>query len=439
MKLLTPRDAHVIMGKLVRMATGQSSVEVVDTSSFVSAGQLVLETGMENVYNNFNILMGMIYIATRKYNADLTLMDSINSGVFTHRFEKVSYYSLDPVASGNFNTDLFINLADGFTAGQNPDGHGDPQSTKSQWEQSQRPFAVFNYGISDVWDFCVTMYDDQVQQAFRNENEFNRFIEGYLTEHANDIESQREAFNRMVLLNKIGQTYDMSTSMPGSVVNLTKKYNDKFGTSFTSAELRSTYLKSFLEFFLAELKSDMGYMKERSASYHWSVPKTYRGVTHNILRHTPLSDQRLYLFNRLFKDAETMVMPEIFNDEYLTLDQYQPITYWQDNSTEANRSKVKVAPAIIDTDTSHTSTYGTQIKGENVELDYVVGLLTDRDGLMTDFQIESARTTPIEARKGYRNTWLHVAKGGICDPTEKCILYIMADPSPSPTPTSAGV
>ena len=89
--------------------------------------------------------------------------------------------------------------------------------------------------------------------------------------------------------------------------------------------------------------------------------------------------------------------------------------------------------------TSHTSTYGTQIKGENVELDYVVGLLTDSDGLMTDFQIESARTTPIEARKGYRNTWLHVAKGGICDPTEKCILYIMADPSPSPTPTSAGV
>ena len=92
--------------------------------------------------------------------------------------------------------------------------------------------------------------------------------------------------------------------------------------------------------------------------------------------------------------------------------------------------------AIIDTDTTHTSTYGTQIKGSDVELDYVVGFITDRDGLLSDFQLERAETTPLEARKGYRNTWLHIAKNGICDPTENCILYYMADSvSPEPTPT----
>lgn len=422
-RTLTPKDAHVIMGALVRQATGQADIAVQNTSDFVDAGSKVLETGTENVFNSINLLMGKIIIASRPYKAQLDLMDAIDTGEFTHRFEKISFYSLDPLASGNFNTDLYTNLADGFTAGENKDSNGDPQSTKSQWEQNQRPSAVFNFGGSDVWDICITLYEDQVQQAFRNEEEFNRFIAGYIREHENDFESQREAFNRMILLNKIGQVYDMQSAMPGSCINLTKAFNDKFGTNYTSDQLRTTYLKQFAEFFVAEFKTQLGYMGERSAKYHWSVPITHRGATHNILRFTKLDDARVYLYDRLFKDVEAQVMPEIFNDEYLDLEkQYQPITYWQTNYTDAKRSKVDIYPSIVNTST------GEQAKGDRVQLDYVVGLIVDRDAMLTDMQIETARTTGIEARKGYRNTWLHVAKSGICDPTENSILMYMADP-----------
>lgn len=434
-KTLTPKDAHVIMGEFCRMVTAQESIKVVDTSSFVSAGELIMANAIENVYNNFNILMGRLYWATRRYNAVLNKMDAISTGELTHRLAKTSFYSLDPVASGWFNTDLFTNLADGFTNGQNVDGGGDAQSTKSMWEQSQRPFKTFNFGGSDVWDFNVTMYENQFKQALRSEEEFIRFIDAYMTEHANDLETQREAWDRMVMLNRIGQTFAMSSVMPGSVKNLTYLYNQKFGTNYSSADLRTTYLKSFLEFMVAEIKADQIYLTERSANYHWSVPITYRSKTHKILRHTPKSEQYVYLYSRLFKDAEAMVLPEIFHDDDLRLSNYQEVTYWQSNENEAARSKVKVAPAIIDTDTTHTSTYGTQIKGSDVELDYVVGFITDRDGMLTDFQVERADTTPLEARKGYRNTWLHIAKNAICDPTENVILYYMADPSPSPTPT----
>lgn len=433
-KALTPKDAHVIMGALVRQATGQSNIEVQSTNDFISAGEKVLATGMENVFNSINILMGRIIVASRPYQALLTLMDALETGEFTHRFEKISFYSLDPMASGNFNTDLYTNLADGFTAGQNKDGNGDAQSTKSQWEQVQRPSAVFNFGGSDVWDLCITLYEDQVQQAFRSEDEFNRFIAGYIREHENDYESQREAFNRMILLNKVGQVYDMSSDMPGSVINLTKAFNDKFGTSYTSAQLRTTYLKEFLEFFVAEFKAQSGYMRERSAKYHWSVPITYRGKTHHILRHTPYNYQRVYLYDRLYKDAEALVMPEIFNDEYLDLNtQYQPVSYWQSNYSDEVRPKVDIKPAIVNTTT------GVQTEGSEVQLDYVVGLITDVDSMLTDFQIETARTTPVEARKGYRNTWLHIAKNGICDPTENSILFIMKDPDPTPGPTPTAV
>lgn len=444
-KVLTPKDAHLLIGELARMVTGQQSIQVVDTSSFVSAGEMIMSSAIENVYNQFNILMGKVYWATRRYNAVLNKMDAISTGEFTHRFAKVSYYSLDPMASGCFNTDLYTNLADGFTNGQNKDGNGDPQSVKSQWEQNQRPFKVFNYGGTDVWDFCVTQYEQSIKQALRSETEFIAYVEGYMTEHANDLETQREAWDRMLMINKIAQTYAMSDVMTGSVKNLTTLYNQKYGTNLSSEQLRTTYLKEFLAFMVAEIKADQSYLTERSINYHWSVPITYRGKTHHILRHTPVADQYIYLYSRLFRDAEALVLPEIFHDEKLRLSNYQDVTFWQSNENEAARSKVKCAPAIIDTDTTHTSTYGTQIKGADVELDYVVGFITDRDGLLSDFQIERAETTSLEARKLYRNTWLHIAKNGICDPTENCILYIMDDsgltpepePEPTPTPTAA--
>lgn len=422
-RVFTPQDCHVLMNLLVNQATGQDDFGKVDSSNFVSAGEKVLATGFENVFNSIGLVYGRLIIASRGYKAQLTLMDSISTEEYSHLIRKVSFYSKGAKESGNFNTDLFTNLADGFTNGQNKDSNNNPQSTKSQWEQNQQPSVQFTFGGSSVWENCITQYENQVQQAFTSEEEFARFTEGYLQEHANDYESQREAWNRLGLLNKIGQTYDMSNVMTGSAINLTAEFNAKFGTNYTSAQLRTTYLKEFAQWFVAFFKTHLRYMSERSTAYHWSVPKTINGVTHHILRHTPLEDARVYMYSPLWADVESLVLPEIFNDEYLDLDtQYQPVTYWQSNTSDADRPKVDVEPAVVNTTT------GVQEKGAEVKLDYVVGLITDRDGLMTDFQIETTRTTSVEARKGYRNTWQIIAKNLICDPTEKTILFYMADP-----------
>ena len=50
-RTLTPRDCHVLMNLLVKEATGQDAqIQVVDSSTFVSAGEQVLATGTENVF-----------------------------------------------------------------------------------------------------------------------------------------------------------------------------------------------------------------------------------------------------------------------------------------------------------------------------------------------------------------------------------------------------
>ena len=67
----TPKDAYSLMNALVKQATGQQSVTATDTSSFVSAGELVMATGTENVLNALSILIGRTFMAVRPYGAKL--------------------------------------------------------------------------------------------------------------------------------------------------------------------------------------------------------------------------------------------------------------------------------------------------------------------------------------------------------------------------------
>ena len=288
-RTLTPLDGYAIMTELVREATGQKTATVVDLNTFVSAGETVWATGKENVFNALGIVMGRMLMASRPYKAKLALINSLNTGCYTSRLRKISFYAKDPTKSGYFNTDQFTNLADGFTNGQNESG-GVAQSAKSMWEQYQAMPLEMNFAGSTVWDDCLTMYEEQIQAALRDPQELAQFVAGQLQEHANDIESQKEAFNRMALLSKIGACYLYDEGAGWSKnqsINLTLAFNTRFGTNYTSAQLRSTYLKEFLAFMVAEIRKHSDYMTERTSKYHLPMTKTVNGVSYSILRHTP--------------------------------------------------------------------------------------------------------------------------------------------------------
>lgn len=420
-RTLTPQDAYAIMTALVRQATGQQNVAVTDTSSFVSAGETVMATGKENVLNSLSIVLNRTIVASRPYSRRLALMEETNEGAYSGRLRKISFYAKNPLPSGNYNTNLFTNLKDGFGHGANGG-----ESTRSQWEQHQPMAVEMNFAGCSTWQDCITIYEDQLQIAFRSPEEFARFVEGYMTEHANDIEAQREAWNRMNLLNKIGAVYDAGGDQ---VINLTAAFNEKFSTNYTSEELRTTYLKDFLAFFVAEFKLASKYMTERGTHYHEDMEKTVTEtdpvsgeevqVTYNILRHTPYDRQRVYLYSPLFTEAESLVLPEIFNPSYLDIStQYQEMTYWQGLE---NRAAVKVTPSVFNKNT------GVQEAGTTADIPFLVGMITDVDGLMTNWQVETSRSTPVEARKGYRNVWTTFLRNNINDPTENCIIFTMED------------
>lgn len=416
---LTQTDIHALINAVVKEATGQeTTLQQVDLHDFASVGETLLASGTENVLNALSLVLGRTFMAVRPYDAKLALINSLNTDAYSHRLRKISFYAKDAQASGDWNTQLFTNLADGFTNGQNEAGTPPvAQSTKSMWEQNQAMPVEFNFGGSSVCEDSITIYEDQLKQAFRSAEGFGSFVSGIMTEKGNDIESQKEAFNRMTLLNHIAGIYDLNQT--GSVVNLTAAYNAEFKGSFTTAQLLTTYLKEFMEFFTAKIKIDSRSLTHRSALRHWSVPKTVGADTYHILRHTPRDRQRLFLYNPIMMKAQSYVFPEIFNPEYLQIENYEGVDFWQN---EASGATIDIIPAI-----PNTSNPTAQTTGAEVKLNMVVGLLFDEDAVMVDYQLERSATTPLEARKNYRNMWWSYSKNAINDFTENAILYYMAD------------
>lgn len=420
-KTITPLDGYAILTQVARQATGQDSFAAVNASTFVSAGETVLATGTENVLNAVNIVLNRLVLAVRPYPGKFLTVQATDDGVFSNRVRKISFYSKDALPSGYFNTDLFTNLAEGYTAGDNGGS-----STKSQWEQHQPMPLEMNYVSNITWQKCITEYENQIKIAFRSIDEWTAFVAGYLQEHANDITTERESFARMGLLAKMANIYDNAINnsiAPESAVNLTAAFNAYFnpGTPYTTADLLSTYLKEFTEFAVATIKEYSDRLTDRSARFHDPMAKTVGADTFHILRHTPKEDQRLILYGPLMKKVEAMVMPEVFGPNYLELGQnYESVNYWQVNDG-TNDMAINFTSAVYD----HVT--GTQIAGNNVQLDNVVGILFDRDALLTTLQLEVAHTSGLEARKGYRNTWLTYNKGLVMDQTENAILFYMAD------------
>ena len=418
-RVLTTKDAYQIINLLVKEATGQdASIQAVDPSTFVSVGETVLATGVENTLNALSMVLGRTFVAVRPYNAKFATINAINSGLYANRLRKISFYARDAVIDGAENTDLKTNFAMGYDNGDNSNA-----SAPSMWEQNQPVPLEMNFGGSSEWQTVTTVYEKQLQVAFRSPEDFAAFVNGIMVEKANDIESEKEAFNRMTVLNAIAGCYDLSTYMPESVINLTTEINNYYGFSpaKTTAELLSSELPLLLEFFTATVKTVSDRMTNRSKKYHWSPTKTIDGVSYSLLRHTPKDRQKLMVYNPFWIKAESIVKPAIFNERYLDFGRFEGVDFWQN---EFDSSSISITPAIPDAAGSNN---GEQTAGTAVQLDYVLGFMFDEDACMVDYQFDDATTTPLEARKHYRNMWWTIRKNSIVDFTENMVLFYMDD------------
>ena len=424
-KLFPTNDIFAIINYMVQDITGgTNATRVIDTSSFIDAGQTLLDYPVENVMNSLMVPIARTLIAVRRYSGKFNIISAIGSDVFSNRLQKISFYADESKPEGAFNTDLYPeNLAEGRGNGQEFDD-GTAVSTKSMWEQHRlTPLQNFFGNNRNVWSYNITVDDIAYKNAFRSPDAFNEFVSGMITEHRNTIESGLEAYRRSVVLNYMAGIYDMNDSglMPGSVINLTETFNDKYGTEYTTADLLSTYFDDLLAHFVETVRTVSRRLENRSSLYHWT-PESLdaAGNARRLLRHTSRDNQKMIVYEPFMISAKASVMPKIFNPEFLSLENYEGVDFWQfEDPTLA--PTINVTPTIPDGE-------GSQEKGDAVVLPYVLACIFDKDACMYNAELDRSETTPLDARRLMRNIWLHICRSSVNDFTEKGVLIIMKDP-----------
>lgn len=400
--ILTPVDVYTIVNDMSKNMFGTTALKAVDTSTFVTVGESMLRSGVENTLNALGLVVGRTVAAVRPYDGMFRLSEFTDDSWGAIQ-RKISYFWDGCEQSDDWNTDKTQNLKDG-------------KSIDAYTIHKRYPLEMRFCGIK-VLQKSYTTWLYQLERAFKSEAEFSAFFVGQATEVRNELNMIREAENRLTVLNAIGATYNVGAD--NSKRNLTKLFNTEYGTAYTTAQLLTTYIKEFTEFFIVTIKNDMDMLKGNHDLYHLTPLKTDdSGNELKLLRHTPLEYQRLYLYKPLVRKTEARVMSEIFNDNYLKLPQYEGVMYWQ-NPSEPDA--VNVTPNQLNIADGSSKT------GDEVTLTHVVGILYDRDAIGTHYHIDRVLTTPVNAKGAYYNTVYHWAKDHQLDQTENIILYYMED------------
>lgn len=416
MKPLTPVDAYALINDLAKQALGEKAVTGVDTRNFVSVGDSILATGTDNVINSISILITRVVNKSRAYTGKFASIMTDEAG-YGNRLLVRKTYSKEAIAAGNVNTDQNTNIGDGLNA--------ETSGVGSQWDMSFAPALELSYGGSDVWSYQMpTVTEDALRDAFRNEAEFVAFMNIRLTEAYNEIESEKEAFARITVLNRIAGIEKMvADGNLGSecVVDLVDYANKKTGNTYTRDEWLKDHREDFLKLIAVKLETDSSRLEARTVKYHWSPAKVVDGVSYVLKQHTPKSAQKMLYYAPLIREMETVVLPTIFHADMLkdvvskNTSKAEGVEYWQafDDGDEFDGAKISVTPEIP---------VGTSAK---VDTDFVFGMLYDENGLMVNMQLENVRSTPVHARKGIINTFANFKKLPINDFTDSAIVYIL--------------
>ena len=400
----TPTDVYAIVNAMAsEMYGANNTLTAINATTFATVGETMLRTGYENTLGALSAVIGKTIIAARPYKGKFRIIMRVPQefGLITR---KISFYSGKLEASTDFNTNLNpAQIVDGASI--------DP------WKITKTYPLQINFVGLKVTQKDYTVFRYQLKQAFENSESFGAFVSGLLVQIANDLEVDMDAENRIQIANAIGATYNVGTAR--QKVNLTAEFNAFYGTTYTTAQLLTTYYKELMQFFVMRIKGDMELMSEYNSLFHIYPAKNDDGGNALTLnRHTPPEDRRLLLYMPMIRQAETSIFPSLFKDSYLKLENYEGVEYWQNPNVPAG---ISVVPNQLDAAT------GASVDGNAVALDHVLGVLFDRDALATSIHVEDVITSPINNRGSYYNVTYHWAKNYAFDQTENFVIYYLAD------------
>lgn len=383
--LMSFEDASAILNNIRKQVTGAEPINILDETSFVSVATTTLEAGYDPVLKAITQMISKTIFSVRPYNRKFggIKMDSQQWGSIVRKLA---------IVDKDWDTDVRYDLVDGESV---------------DMYKISKPIVLQTniYGVNS-FDKQVTMFRDQLDNAFSSSEQFGSFV-AMVTQNVSDmIEQNYESIARMTLANFIGG----KVASDNGVIHLVTEYNQATGQSLTSDTIFAPEnINDFSKWCYARITTLMGLMTERSQEFQINVDGK------EVNRHTPYELQKVYMYAPLLNEVRARVLADTFHKDMLSLADVEGVNYWQSIETP---NTIKVKPA-------YTDNTGAVVDGDEMTLENIAGVIFDRDALgYTEIHKWSA-TSPFNIKGGYWNINFVFDTRWVCDFTEKGIVLAL--------------
>ena len=379
-------NSAVTLNSIVSQATGKSAMSVLSTD-FMSVATTALGVAPDALLNAISQVISRTIFSIRPYNRKF-------AGLFVDSMKWGNHVRKINIGDKDWEANVSYDLTDGASVDADIVSKPDILQT--------------NFYGQCVYSKHYTIFRDQLNIALQNEEEFERFYTMLVQNTMDMIEQCHENTARETVANLIGGKVKGDAT---NVIHLVTEYNDVTGLALDSDTVKKP--ENFVPFYkwaFSRIKTISGLMTERSLQYHINV------TGHNIMRHTPIQNQRLYLYTPEMNNVESSVFSSVFNEQYLKMMDYEGVNFWQSIKT----------PMRINIKARYMNTAGSVVSDDTgTATSNIFGVLMDEEAAgITTYGARTA-TTPYNARGEYTNVWFHFNDRYWNDFTENAVVFLL--------------
>jgi len=395
---LTFQQSSAVLNSLVQQATGLSPV-INTEADFISVAQTALALGKDIIFNELSNVLAKTIFAIRPYSASMKGLEKSlpQWGAYMRKFN---------IVASDWKDDDAYKYPVAFDATQEaPSGNG---QSVDQWIINKRDFVQTNFLGQSVFSDHYTVFEDQLETAFRNSEEFGQFLSMITTDMSNKIELAKENMSRGLVANFIGGL--IAENNASRNVHLLTEYNALTGLSLTATTVfQPDNYPAFMKWVYGRIASVASMFREMSLRYQTPL------MGNPVPRHTPYNKQKMYMLGQDRYQIDSRVLADTFHDNYLKYADVETINFWQ---SIADPDTVMVTP-------TYTNAAGVATVGTAVDKSGVFALLFDEDAMGWSMIHQNVIPTPVNGRGEYRNMWYHMRLRCFSDNTEKGVVFLL--------------
>ena len=397
---LSFQQCSTVLTSLVKQATGRDVV-VSTTPDFVSVAQTALSLPKDIIYNTLSDVLARTIFSIRPYDSRFTGLEK-DLPTWGGYMRKLA------IVEDDWDDSKAYGWPVAYDSSQSGHETGDGYSV-DQYVIKKRGVQQTNFIGQSVFQDHYTVFDEQLETAFRGPDEFGSFLSLLTTYMSNKIELAKDGLATGLISNLIGTLLVENNST--RVVKLLTEYNSLTGGEYTSSTIfLPDNFPAFMKYCYGRIAAIANKFRAMSTMFQTKIS------SQNIARHTPYDKQKLYILDDDRYAMESRVLADTFHDNYLELADVESIPFWQGIATP---DKVIVKPTY--TNTSGEVTTAGSAKTQTG----VFALLFDTDAAgwaMVHQNVFPARNGAGE----YTNYWYNMRLRCFQDNTEKAVVFLLA-------------